>query len=282
MKEINQTEIHNDSECGRGGCPCYRPNGNVHCPAHDDTNPSLSVKEVDGKILLKCFAGCSFEEITNALRERGLWGREMVDDDTYTRPYNSVMKQPSKPKIIKEPIPKPTGVTLAEYSMAKQLPIDFLKSCGLYDTDYAGLPAVGIPYFPYKESEPTPLQYRIGLHPPAERFRFAIGDKPTLYGLWRLNEMDNKEVVICEGVSDTQTLWYTDFNAIGLPSANGWNEDRDAKYFEKFKNIYVVIEPDAGGEAVIKWLKQSVIRHKAKLIYFGKHSDPSELWSRNG
>jgi len=38
------------------------------CPAHDDHKPSLSItKAKDGKILLHCFAGCSYEEIIEAL-----------------------------------------------------------------------------------------------------------------------------------------------------------------------------------------------------------------------
>lgn len=40
----------------------------VCCPAHDDDNPSLSIKEAtDGKILLKCFTGCTSEAICGAL-----------------------------------------------------------------------------------------------------------------------------------------------------------------------------------------------------------------------
>ncbi len=40
----------------------------VCCPAHDDSNPSLSVSEgQDGKILLKCFGGCSIEAICSSL-----------------------------------------------------------------------------------------------------------------------------------------------------------------------------------------------------------------------
>ena len=40
----------------------------VCCPAYDDDNSSLSIKEAtDGKILLKCFAGCSSEVICEAL-----------------------------------------------------------------------------------------------------------------------------------------------------------------------------------------------------------------------
>jgi hypothetical protein len=38
------------------------------CPAHGDRSPSLSVKELsDGRVLLHCFAGCSFEEVVSAI-----------------------------------------------------------------------------------------------------------------------------------------------------------------------------------------------------------------------
>ncbi len=40
----------------------------VCCPAHDDENPSLSIKEgSNGKILLNCFAGCPVEAICSSL-----------------------------------------------------------------------------------------------------------------------------------------------------------------------------------------------------------------------
>ena len=32
--------------------------GTARCPAHEDKNPSLSVSERDGKVLLKCHADC--------------------------------------------------------------------------------------------------------------------------------------------------------------------------------------------------------------------------------
>ncbi len=43
------------------------------CPAHDDHNPSLSVEEVAGKVLVHCHAGCSQDEVISALRNRGNW-----------------------------------------------------------------------------------------------------------------------------------------------------------------------------------------------------------------
>lgn len=41
----------------------------AHCPSHDDKTPSLSISEgTDGKILMKCFAGCSVEKICADMR----------------------------------------------------------------------------------------------------------------------------------------------------------------------------------------------------------------------
>ncbi len=38
------------------------------CPAHDDKNPSLSVREnPDGAVLLRCFAGCEVAAIVGAI-----------------------------------------------------------------------------------------------------------------------------------------------------------------------------------------------------------------------
>ncbi len=37
------------------------------CPAHEDKNPSLSIKFDSGKILLHCFTGCTLEDILNSL-----------------------------------------------------------------------------------------------------------------------------------------------------------------------------------------------------------------------
>ena len=53
----------------------------ARCPAHDDKNPSLSIGAADdGRVLLKCFAGCDFAAIVGAL---GLTAADLAppDDD---------------------------------------------------------------------------------------------------------------------------------------------------------------------------------------------------------
>ena len=46
----------------------------ARCPAHDDRTPSLSIRDADdGKVLVRCHAGCDQERVIAALRSRGLW-----------------------------------------------------------------------------------------------------------------------------------------------------------------------------------------------------------------
>lgn len=41
------------------------------CPAHEDINPSLSIKQAqDGRLLIHCFAGCTFQDVLDALNKR--------------------------------------------------------------------------------------------------------------------------------------------------------------------------------------------------------------------
>jgi hypothetical protein len=84
-------------------------------------------------------------------------------------------------------------------------------------------------------------------------------------------------VALVEGESDCHTLWHHGIPALGLPGANGWWESRDADHLKHFDRIYVVIEPDRGGEAVLGWLADSSIRDRAWLVELEGYKDPSDL-----
>jgi putative DNA primase/helicase len=46
----------------------------ARCPAHDDREPSLAVREgEDGRVLVRCHAGCDQWRVIEVLRSRGLW-----------------------------------------------------------------------------------------------------------------------------------------------------------------------------------------------------------------
>ena len=130
-----------------------------------------------------------------------------------------------------------------------------------------------------------PYRDREGLEP-AVRIRFALagrdrfvwrkGSKPQLYGLDRLDR--GGEIALVEGESDCHTLWHHGIAALGLPGANGWKEPRDAARLAEIERIYVVVEPDTGGDAVMGWLAQSAIRDRAWIVDLGEHKDASGLY----
>ncbi len=52
------------------------------CPAHDDRDPSLSIKEAhDGKVLLHCWSGCTADDIVAAI---GLELSDLFEPSDYT------------------------------------------------------------------------------------------------------------------------------------------------------------------------------------------------------
>ena len=155
-------------------------------------------------------------------------------------------------------------MTLDQYATAKKLPLDFLKSCGLSEQNYERKPAVRIPYFG-DSGEEVAVRFRIALE--SDRFRWRSGSKPSLYGLNHLAEARKAgHVVLVEAESDCHTLWYYGAPALGLPGAANWREQRDAPHLDGIEAIYVLIEPDRGGEVITQWLSRSTIRHRTKLI----------------
>lgn len=69
---ITAETIRQARQCDNLACNCHK-GGNVHCPAHEDPKPSLSVSEDNGKVLVKCHAGCDQGAVIKALKARNLW-----------------------------------------------------------------------------------------------------------------------------------------------------------------------------------------------------------------
>lgn len=69
-----------------GGHPC-KGGWMARCPAHEDHDPSCSITEVAGKVLVRCHAGCRQEDVVAALRERGLWPEPQIRSDSTRTSY---------------------------------------------------------------------------------------------------------------------------------------------------------------------------------------------------
>ncbi len=151
-----------------------------------------------------------------------------------------------------------------------------MRGLGLRNVTYLEKPAVRIPY-PDEEGQETAVRFRVSLDG-TERFRWRSGDKPLLYGLRLLEEARKAGfVVLTEGESDCHTLWFYEIPALGIPGASNWR-DEWASYLEGIEKIYVIIEPDHGGDTLRERLTRcEAIRERLHLLELAEYKDPSAL-----
>jgi len=288
------------------------------CPAHPDRDPSLSIgRGDDGAILLKCHVGCAPEAIVSALgAEMGdLFPPAAGGGDgglTLARPRNTATPpQESGNEAasgVANPIATPRntatppddagviagegasealeGCTLLAYAELKRLPPAFLrKTCGCSDFHYIRTPSVRMSYWAEDGVTILATRYRTALTKaadgPDQRFRWKSGNHATVYGQWRMGFIrEAGAVVLVEGESDAQTLWYHGKPALGIPGASVFSDEQLANLLKDVATIYVVIEPDKGGEAVRRWLANSRLRDRVRVLDLAAatgHKDPSAL-----
>ena len=173
-------------------------------------------------------------------------------------------------------LPPSGGLRLADYADAKGFELGFLRSLGLEEIFYNGRPAVKIPY---RDGGGREVAARFRLtHDGPDRFRWRKGSTPMPYGIDRLADARAAgEIVIVEGESDCQTLWAHEIPALGLPGASSWRPSW-ASYLTGIEVIYVVVEPDAGGSAILAWLAKSALAERARVIRLPGAKDPSDLY----
>ena len=240
------------------------------CPAHDDRiTPNLDIKEgEDGRVLLLCRAGCSTEEVVEAL---GLKMRDLFSSGGHGGGVGGAVSDP--------PPTPPPSCTLEAYAEAKRLPVEFLRSLGLSDVTYSGSPAVRIPYRD-REGQEKAVRFRCALNKGArgdDRFRWRSGSRTLPYGLWRLEgAKEAGYVVLVEGESDCHTLWHHGVEAVGIPGASNFKEEW-AEHLKDIEKLYAVVEPDEGGAVLWERLAASPLREKLHRVELEGANDPSEL-----
>ena len=79
LRAIDISRALNGRKSGRGFVAC--------CPAHDDRNASLSICDsADGKVLVRCHAGCGQALVISTLHRRNLWNA--AENDRAPRTMN--------------------------------------------------------------------------------------------------------------------------------------------------------------------------------------------------
>lgn len=233
------------------------------CPFHADKTPSFGVDLKNG--MYKCQACGASGNGTKYLSET-------LNIDS-KEAYKILLKAAGE---FKEPAEfnKNLKYTIEDYANDKRLPLEFLKDLKIKTAGKG----ISIPYL--SESGEV-LCRRQRYHAKANlRFTWTKGSKVNLYGLWLLkNIKESGKVILVEGESDSQTIWYHEMLALGVPGAStfrkAWAELLDGV------DIYIHKEPDDGGQVFYNKVCDAFIEAGTKnnLYVFGTpgFKDPSDL-----
>ena len=171
------------------------------------------------------------------------------------------------------------GVTLEAYASAKSLSLQELRALGLeaiqnpYHPDQM---AVAIPYHD-TAGIVTRVRYRVAMLGKNKLVWDRQKEKAiSLYGLERLPDADRGELYLVEGESDCHTLWQRGYAALGIPGATNFNAGRDDKALNGFE-VVALIEPDAGGEAMLARLRKSKHASRIRVAHLDGFKDTSDL-----
>ncbi len=74
----------------------------AQCPAHADRDPSLSIGDVDGRVLVHCHAGCAPDDVVETL---DLTWRDLFEDDVHHGRRAGRRARPGPPSERRKPAP---------------------------------------------------------------------------------------------------------------------------------------------------------------------------------
>ena len=209
------------------------------CPFHNDRNNSFSVDLKTGQ--WHCFS----EEIGGNFLD--FYGK--INGCDTKEAYQEILKQYGKDEEEK---PEDKSYTLEQYAKDKHLPKKWLEEfCSLTtETERkTGVSYMKIPYFG-EDSKPTTFRKRYA----HKDFRWKYGSKGKigLYGEWRMPMMRSGDsLILVEGESDTQSLWYMGLAALGVPGASMFKVDH-VPMLKDMKKLYLHHEKDGGGDTFIR------------------------------
>lgn len=232
----------------------------VKCPAHKDKTASMSVTQTaDGKILVKCFAGCRFEEIVGAL---GLEPKDLFSEKAQR--WTPPPPRPAKP--VKKSQEQEDNDPFAELGDAKQK-----------DTQPSEIEKI----YSYQDPIGRELYQAIRLKPKSFRQRRYDGTKWiwNMTGvervLYRLQAITKEQRVwIVEGEKDADNLSELGFQATcNVGGAGKWLDG----YTESLagKDVVLCGDNDKPGQDHVQLIFDS-IAGKAKTVRIVKVPPPSK------
>jgi|GEM_PF-1766746 len=206
--------------------PRQRANGEwrMKCPAHEDDNPSLDIREGERGLLLQCRAGCSVEAVCSAL---GINVGDLF--------FNSFSDRP------------PRGCSLSDLAQNCQVLRKTLIELGCREVQYDGAPAVAFPFqtsdgrvfYHYRIAVDGKDKWRLQAGAPAKQLVFGLE-----HALQRVQQTNT--FIITESPLDSSVLFACGFasaSVIGKANASALSEFRDC--IPTDCQIFVWVEPQA-------------------------------------
>lgn len=223
------------------------------CPAHDDSDPSLSISTGERGILIKCFAGCNNEDILNAIGYdyTDLFYEHNTPTDDPLRKLATVttIRQDISHEKIDQALRDRLATAhdlLTQLEHERCIPRDTLLrgGCGLTTDGRIVLPTFD------RDGDLAPREWLALADqrtPGKPKMKGPRGSKPDL---WPRPESplykDNTSITIVEGEPDALVAVSHRIQACGLPGTNTWQPD-DAHRFTRFNDVTVLLDDDEAG-----------------------------------
>lgn len=213
------------------------------CPVHDDSHASLSVAEDNGRILIKCFAGCRTEAIMDKL---GLRWKDLFD----------------------EQLKKPSRSSLGEVK-------DRRSATGSHD-GVSYFPSSNTPrvhcVYKYHDGLGKLVYENVRYHPKAFRSRRYDADGNMIWNLegvkrvpYRLPELmdaasKGTDIFLCEGEKDADAL-----NELNFAATSFKNWDEAMNHYIEGRHVIIVMDHDVPGLTLATEAGRILIRSAASV-----------------
>lgn len=225
----------------------------ARCCCHDDSTPSLSLKELsDGRILLNCFGGCSYESLKLAL---GLNGN--------SAPYiPPIRRKPEPPEpIIDFQSMWQRWMNDTDYQLIDGLAMGLgVEPESLQSLDVAWTGSAWA--FPMRDARDKMIGVR--LRDP-KGGKYAV--KGSKQGLFLSDRKPEGTLYLCEGPSDTAAGLSLGLSVVGRPSALG-QEPMILEYLKlhSVRRLVLIVDNDRAGLAGAQKL-QTMLRVPSTTFY---------------
>lgn len=229
------------------------PNGKgeymCRCPAHDDKNASLCVRDGEKGIVLKCQAGCDVQSVVSAM---GLKMRDLFHEQQQTSSTQNHKAPAAKPAAKPSGTKKPRGKFVCAYQYTDESGKVLFEACRYQRPD-------GDKTFSLRQPDPTdPSGYKWT----KEGARLVLYRLPEVLKAIK----DGRPVFVCEGEKDCDNMAKLGYVATTNPMGAGKWHVGDYTPSLKGADLYIIPDNDDVGRDHAKSVAQAAVK-VAKAVH---------------